>query len=267
MYKIMKQIPAILLSLCLLLLSCQSNDETLSDLRDDGQLRQDTEAQPISIGEERYITVENARYGDSPMSDDFTILDFERVGSLLLIEVQYGGGCAEHAFELLGSGDWYANPDIINFLLIHNANGDLCEALITETLVFDLSTWAAANNPDFHRYRVINASTLGNQLNDRPSITVTESENCVEEVTAQKAICGIGLYNDLWLKLDNGDFVQPVGVADAYADFAVEEGKRYRVGVTLLSELPPPYNMYAICAAWPGPNEPGIINCIEEIKD
>lgn len=55
----------------------------------------------------------------------------------LLVEVSYAGGCSEHVFEI----EW---PDAItaiyppNFSVVlnHNANGDNCEAFITETLEF-----------------------------------------------------------------------------------------------------------------------------------
>lgn len=263
----MKQIPAIF-SLLILLISCNTNDDLMSDLIQGSNPGGDVTEAPVSINPDHYRRIENALYSENPLSDPYTILSFERVGTLLFVEVQYAGGCEKHNFALIGTGQWYDQPDIIPFLLVHDANGDLCEALITETLVFDFSIWdAAASNPDFHRYRIINASDAGNQKNDRPSITVTQSENCVENVTAEPAICGIGLYDNLWLKLDNGDFLQPVGIADAYKDFVIEEGKRYRVGVTILDELPAPYNMMAVCAGWPGPNEPAYINCIEEITD
>lgn len=57
--------------------------------------------------------------------------------NLLMVEVGYSGGCSEHAFEI----EW---PDAItaiyppsfSVVLNHNANGDNCEAFITETLEF-----------------------------------------------------------------------------------------------------------------------------------
>lgn len=57
--------------------------------------------------------------------------------NMLLVEVSYSGGCKEHNFEV----EW---PEVITTIyppdfsvtLYHNANGDNCEAFITETLEF-----------------------------------------------------------------------------------------------------------------------------------
>ena len=59
---------------------------------------------------------------------------------VMYIEVSYGGGCAKHTFELI----W---PDIIlgiyppqfSIVLNHQANGDTCKALLTQTLKIDLT--------------------------------------------------------------------------------------------------------------------------------
>lgn len=72
-------------------------------------------------------------------NDVFTIQNVSLTGSLLQIEVKYDGGCNPHEFVL------YSNymilesyPPILKLTLLHNANGDACKSLMTETLVFDL---------------------------------------------------------------------------------------------------------------------------------
>ncbi len=58
----------------------------------------------------------------------------------LYIIVSYSGGCKTHEFELI----W---PEVITMIyppsfdtyLLHNSNDDMCEAYLTDTLVFDLS--------------------------------------------------------------------------------------------------------------------------------
>jgi len=55
----------------------------------------------------------------------------------LLVEVAYSGGCQEHAFEI----EWpeaitAIYPPNFSVVLYHDANGDNCEAFLTETLEF-----------------------------------------------------------------------------------------------------------------------------------
>lgn len=57
----------------------------------------------------------------------------------MFIEVSYSGGCEKHQFNLI----WpevipTAYPPKVSVILNHNANGDTCEAWLTNTLVIDL---------------------------------------------------------------------------------------------------------------------------------
>ena len=76
--------------------------------------------------------------------DPFEVNQVEINGNCLKINVSYSGGCAEHEFKLL----WYPNrcgtpPEMLE--LVHNANGDLCEAYPSETVSFDLSQLCNGN--------------------------------------------------------------------------------------------------------------------------
>lgn len=76
-------------------------------------------------------------------NDIFTVENISLTSHFLQIDVQYGGGCKTHEFMLyvdsiLIDGD----PPILNFTLLHNANDDLCKALVSETLVFDIQAVA-----------------------------------------------------------------------------------------------------------------------------
>lgn len=71
--------------------------------------------------------------------DNYTVLGTSVNGDVVSIVVQYGGGCETHQFDL------FADPRIMksmppqqNIVLKHNANGDNCRALITDTVHFDL---------------------------------------------------------------------------------------------------------------------------------
>ena len=65
-------------------------------------------------------------------------------GDTLRLEVQYGGGCASHVFGLLaGTGFMESDPVQTRLYLGHNANGDMCRALVRPTLAFSLAPLAA----------------------------------------------------------------------------------------------------------------------------
>ncbi len=71
--------------------------------------------------------------------DATTILDARIVGDDLLLSVRYGGGCVDHDFWLAASTLFMeSQPPQVAMLLSHNAHNDLCRALITRDLAFDL---------------------------------------------------------------------------------------------------------------------------------
>ena len=58
----------------------------------------------------------------------------------LRVNVSYSGGCETHAFTLVAEPMFLESfPVQLRVSLAHNANGDTCEALITEDHVFDLT--------------------------------------------------------------------------------------------------------------------------------
>ena len=72
--------------------------------------------------------------------DDYWLQDAEVKGASLYLTVSYSGGCAEHTFSLHTTEGWVnTNPPGKDLVLIHDGNGDACEAAIHETLQFDLS--------------------------------------------------------------------------------------------------------------------------------
>lgn len=73
-------------------------------------------------------------------NDFFSIENVSITCNLLKIEVTYGGGCKTHEFMLYVDSVVIDNdPPVLNFTLLHNANGDACKALVTETLVFNIN--------------------------------------------------------------------------------------------------------------------------------
>ena len=93
--------------------------------------------------------IQNVNLGNFPM-------DFYGVNEILLdenelfINVNYGGGCEEHNFKLVMEPDFCSTPPVYYyFYLSHDANNDVCFALITEhNLCFDISELLTGNLND-----------------------------------------------------------------------------------------------------------------------
>ena len=73
--------------------------------------------------------------------DDAYVVNSAAVdGQGLTIEVSYAGGCRRHDFTLVISKTFLeSDPVQLPAVLAHEANGDACEAWITEPLDFDLA--------------------------------------------------------------------------------------------------------------------------------
>ena len=63
-------------------------------------------------------------------------------GDTLTVSVSYGGGCETHEFTLFAEPEFISVPGELTMLgisIAHNANGDMCEAWLTESYDFDLT--------------------------------------------------------------------------------------------------------------------------------
>lgn len=73
--------------------------------------------------------------------DAYTILDAIIGGDILTIAVQYGGGCKTHEFDLYTDGAIMKSlPPQMNLTLHHNANQDMCRALVIDTIYFNVAS-------------------------------------------------------------------------------------------------------------------------------
>lgn len=73
------------------------------------------------------------------VSDPATVTGVELRGSKLVLEVRYSGGCEEHDFTLYGLRSFVeTEPPGAEVYLVHDANGDACEAALTEVLTFEI---------------------------------------------------------------------------------------------------------------------------------
>ena len=136
MKKLLK--PFLLISIIFFAVACSDSDDDVAPPLDDNtasNLR-------TTVSDEIHSTQMQDLMADSTLSDPFTLKSavIDTVKQELYIEVQYSGGCAQHDFELI----WPENiiavfPPVYPIILNHEDNGDMCEALPTETLVIDLT--------------------------------------------------------------------------------------------------------------------------------
>ena len=118
---------SILLSLCVYLgfLGCDRFNPATSSVRTDTTYTAIVMVDDLSTAS---LSVDGAQIKSAIISSD-----------VLTIVAQYGGGCKQHEFKLFGSTRFYeSNPPQADVILSHQANGDLCKALITDSLRFSL---------------------------------------------------------------------------------------------------------------------------------
>lgn len=85
-----------------------------------------------------HVLLPEESFEDFPF-DPLTILTAVVDGDSIDLRVRYGGGCVEHDFRLLaGRAIMESEPPQADIRLSHDAHGDLCRALITRDLRFDL---------------------------------------------------------------------------------------------------------------------------------
>lgn len=93
---------------------------------------------PHLVGGDR-LTLEIIPSADPPKTDPATVRTAEVSGDELVIDLQFGGGCRPHLFGIYTDGNvGLSNPPFVMLYLLHEANGDLCEALLSRRLRVDL---------------------------------------------------------------------------------------------------------------------------------
>ncbi|QRK12946.1 hypothetical protein JQX13_24685 [Archangium violaceum] len=86
------------------------------------------------------LTIGEAGVAPSGPRDPVDVEGLSLSGDLLLVNVSYGGGCAEHDFALSWDGSFAeSNPTQASLVLLHDAHDDQCRAHVTTTLRFDLT--------------------------------------------------------------------------------------------------------------------------------
>ena len=87
----------------------------------------------------RFVDLYFSNY-DSLSRDPVIIQEAFVDGNCLQIKLSYSGGCKEHTIDLARMHPWTASSSTVpTFEIRHNANGDLCEAMFTRELRYDLT--------------------------------------------------------------------------------------------------------------------------------
>lgn len=116
-------------------MSCKSNKEPQAN--DEKALAVETKTDIQANSDLRPITV-NPEFRDG-QTDAFYLDGVSVSGDTLKVEVRYGGGCKEHEWEMHTTGMYAKSyPPQLSLFLAHKNNGDMCKAMLRETLYFDL---------------------------------------------------------------------------------------------------------------------------------
>ena len=147
--KKMKGFSVIILFAALAMMSCKTNKgngsaettgpESLEDLdpnQEEGAINQPNDVIVIDI--ETPVIVD-PEYTAPEKNDPFTVKSASIKGDVLSLKVSYSGGCNDHEFKAITNRTYMKSmPPKLGITIEHNANGDMCKALKTETLTFNL---------------------------------------------------------------------------------------------------------------------------------
>ena len=138
------KIRSILILLFLLLNSCSSNIPSDAEL-ESSDIVSNASDNDTTINLEITITEDSSflQLENSP----FEITEATISGDIFEIAVRYGGGCAEHQFEIYWNSRYLeSEPPQVDLHLVHNDNDDSCEALLRNS-IHGLSILRRSQNP------------------------------------------------------------------------------------------------------------------------
>jgi len=228
-----------------------------------------------------YVNAFNGNLGE--YNDPFDLVDFRIEGDSAYIKVSYSGGCNRHTFEVIWSESYIkTNPPLTDILIIHDSHGDMCEAYVTETLVFSLSRLFGPAAFENVIIKAINGHSPAESLSaggwdpddNLYEVVFPEGDACQVEVTAAGVICGAGLYDNLWLAMNDSvssgnagfyfkKYLQPVALDESVKNFKPVPGKKYLIGARIQNQHP--FTGVVICMAYSGPSVPVRITCVTEL--
>ena len=212
------------------------------------------------------------------ISDPFELQNVLVKGDTVEITVAHPGGCKKHNFEIIWDGTInYGDPPVINLIVIHQANGDSCEASVTENLNFTISDLPDNVSTEGYSIDVSSGYSPGDSIvysGDKYDFSFEESDTCNTIVEAKRAVCGVGLYQDLWFSVGSisagidgysfNKYLQPVDIDPSLAGFVPIEGKKYMIGAKIVTDHN--FGNVPTCLIYPGPSIPVKIMCVQPIE-
>ncbi|MHA1944769.1 MAG: hypothetical protein ACXAC6_00895 [Candidatus Hodarchaeales archaeon] len=82
----------------------------------------------------------NKNLHDDAHRDLVIINKVKIIQNKIIFNISYGGGCQDHEFLLIGTGEYAESyPVQTQILLSHNSNNDTCLAFFTRLITFDLA--------------------------------------------------------------------------------------------------------------------------------
>jgi hypothetical protein len=144
--------------LCGLLSGCASTPEKTEEPAPAKPGFEPGESPRNTTSEEGKAPIQQLVVGQTPAPKDaFNVQGFRAFRDVLDVSVTHGGGCKVHTYTLAWDGTFQQGMDgtpVANLVLVHDGNGDNCEALVMATPRFDLT-------PIAQRFRETSGKTTG----------------------------------------------------------------------------------------------------------
>ncbi len=171
-------------------------------------------------------------------NDPYRLFAITPSGETLKIIVEYSGGCSSHNFATLWDGNTAAEEARI--YLLHNGNGDLCEAYLRDTVEVNIANIITSDIYRAGRTLVfINASNDREIKIDPKMAAISQGGECTHNASLLGTSCGNGVWDNQWLLLQeevpdhDKVWLQPIANTTNVALRKPETGN-YLVGITLL---------------------------------
>ena len=161
----LKNIIAYTLSLSVFVLSigCQQLNDQMQTEPDDGLIVVVDGIDPDEIVYAGTVFIGDA--GDKFGTDAYTLNSATITDGILDVSASFSGGCKEHQLTLVVSDTFLESfPVQLRVSLAHNANGDACEAWLTNNYRFDLTPIKTKYQKAYRQ----EAGTIVLQLKDAP---------------------------------------------------------------------------------------------------
>lgn len=100
---------------------------------------------PVESSCDKVGIMDNEQLRNAPR-DPFDFVSAEIVGDCMEITVQYGGGCGEVNFQLIGGEEVAQSLPPQRLILISLDDNDSCKAFVTDTISFDLTAFRVENS-------------------------------------------------------------------------------------------------------------------------